>query len=71
MARYYNRKVNNRYFDESDLVLRKDYENIVEEKACKLNANWEGPYIVSKITKPGVYELLEMDSTEIMELNQP
>ena len=32
-----------------------------EWKAGKLGANWEGPYRVEQIIKPGVYRLEEMD----------
>lgn len=63
--RYYNKKVRNRYSDEGDLVLRKVYENTEEENVRKLDANWEGPYQISKIVKPGIYELMEMDGTQV------
>ncbi|CAN6933850.1 unnamed protein product [Brassica oleracea] len=34
-------------------------------KAGKLGANWEGPYLISKIVKPGVYELTEMNGEKL------
>ncbi|XP_010495428.1 PREDICTED: uncharacterized protein LOC104772525 [Camelina sativa] len=59
-VKYYNKKVHNRHFDEGDLVLRKVFENTAEPDAGKMGANWEGPYLVSKVVHPGVYELLTM-----------
>ncbi|KAG7559073.1 Aspartic peptidase domain superfamily [Arabidopsis thaliana x Arabidopsis arenosa] len=64
-AKFYNKKVKSRYFAEGDLVLRKVFENTVEVNAGKLGAHWEGPYLVSKVVRPGVYELLTMDGTPI------
>ncbi|CAL9231519.1 unnamed protein product, partial [Arabidopsis halleri] len=60
-AKFYNKKVKPRHFAEGDLVLRKVFENTTELNAGKLGAHWEGPYLISKIVKPGVYELLTMD----------
>ncbi|KFK42631.1 hypothetical protein AALP_AA1G020200 [Arabis alpina] len=64
-ARYYNKRVRSRSFSVGDLVLRKVYENTAEYKAGKLGAHWEGPYQVSKIVRPGVYELMTMDGAMI------
>ncbi|KAG7552776.1 Ribonuclease H-like superfamily [Arabidopsis thaliana x Arabidopsis arenosa] len=64
-AKYYNKKVHNRHFDVGDLVLRKVFENTAELNAGKLGANWEGPYQISKIVRPGDYELLTMSGTEV------
>ncbi|KAG7583777.1 Reverse transcriptase domain [Arabidopsis suecica] len=64
-AKYYNKKVHNRHFDVGDLVLRKVFENTAELNAGKLGANWEGPYQISRIVRPGDYELLTMDGTEV------
>ena len=50
-----------RHFHEGDLVLRKVFQNTKEWKAGKLGVNWEGPYRVEQIIKPGVYRLEEMD----------
>ena len=49
----------------NDLVLRKVFENTREWKAGKLGANWEGPYMISKIIKPCVYELTEMSGEKV------
>ena len=64
-ARYYNKKVKHRHCHEGDLVLRKVFQNTKEWKAGKLGANWEGPYRVEQIIKPGVYRLEEMDGTGV------
>lgn len=64
-GRYYNKRVKNRHFDEGDLFLRKVYQNTVEWKALKLGANWEGPYVITKIVKPGVYKLMTMEGEPI------
>ncbi|RVW61350.1 hypothetical protein CK203_032063 [Vitis vinifera] len=47
---HYNRKVRPRSFKNGTLVLRKVFENTTEVGAGKFQANWEGPYIVSKAT---------------------
>ncbi|XP_024011258.1 uncharacterized protein LOC112086525 [Eutrema salsugineum] len=56
-ARYYNKNVRSRRFKAGDLVLRKVFQNTAEKNAGKLGANWEGPYKVTKVVCPGVYEL--------------
>lgn len=58
-AIYYNKKVHNRFFEEGDLVLRKVFDN-TKECNNKMGAKWEGPYQISKIVRPGVYELMTM-----------
>lgn len=64
-ARYYNKRVKEKRFEEGYLVLRKAFENKEEWKAGKLGANWEGPYVISKIVRPGVYQLMEMNGTAV------
>ena len=61
-ARHYNTKVKPRSFTVGDLVLCKVYENTAELNAGKLGAKWEGPYLVSRVVRSGVYELLTMRS---------
>lgn len=36
-----------------------------EWKARKLGVNLEGPYLISKIVKPNVYQLMEIDGTAV------
>ncbi|XP_024015836.1 uncharacterized protein LOC112089095 [Eutrema salsugineum] len=64
-ARYYNKKIRGRHFDEGDLVLRKVFQNTEELNAGKLGTNWEGPYQIMRIVKPRVYELMQLDGTPI------
>ncbi|RVW56306.1 hypothetical protein CK203_114156 [Vitis vinifera] len=47
------------------LVLRKVFENTAEVGAEKFQANWEGPYIVSKASESGAYYLQKLDGTSI------
>lgn len=60
---YYNKKVRSRPLELGDLVLRKVFENTKEWKAGKLGANWEGPYKITEVIKPGVY-ILETSTGE-------
>ena len=66
VAKYYNSRVRPRTFNEGDLVLRKVFQNIAEPNAGKLGANWEGPYRILKIIRPGVYRLETMDGIEVL-----
>ena len=49
LATLYNRRINPRVFQPGDLVLRKVFENITDPVAGKFQANWEGPYIVTRV----------------------
>ena len=56
-ARYYNQKVKPKSYKSGDLVLKKllpARENPTHEK---LGPNWEGPYIISHVVRPGNYKL--------------
>ncbi|KAL5546721.1 hypothetical protein UlMin_006408 [Ulmus minor] len=57
IARYYNSKVKLRRFVKGDLVLRKVFLNTKEKEVGILGPNWEGPYRVRAIIRPGTYEL--------------
>ncbi|KAL5545130.1 hypothetical protein UlMin_008914 [Ulmus minor] len=57
IARYYNSKVKLRCFVKGDLVLRKVFLNTKEKGVGVLGPNWEGPYRVRAIIRPGTYEL--------------
>jgi len=41
------------------------FENTAEINAGKLGAHWEGPYLIFKVVKLDVYQLLTMDGTSI------
>ena len=54
---YYNQKVKPRSYMPGDLVLKKLRLARKNPAHGKLGPNWEGPYIVSRVIKPGNYEL--------------
>ena len=56
-AVHYNRKAQPWVFKVGTLVLRKVFENTVKKGVEKFQANWEGPYIVTKESKSGAYHL--------------
>ena len=60
MARHYNSKVRPRQFAVGDLVLRRVFEGTKEPDAGKLGTNWEGPYRIIHVVRPGVYKLLKV-----------
>ena len=39
------------------LVLKKDFENITKKETGKLQANWKGPYVMTKVGDSGAYHL--------------
>ncbi|RVW20896.1 hypothetical protein CK203_113695 [Vitis vinifera] len=49
------------------LVLRKVFENTIEKGVEKLQANWEGPYIVSKVGESTAYHLQKLDGTPLLQ----
>ena len=63
---HYNCKVRPRSFKNGTLVLRKVFENTTETGAGKFQANWEGPYIVSKLSESGAYHLQKLDGTPLL-----
>lgn len=63
---HYNCKVKPRSFKNGTLVLRKVFENTAEVGAGKFQANWEGPYIVSKASESGAYHLQKLDGTPLL-----
>ena len=66
IARHYNKNLRFRHFIVGDLVLRKTFQNTAEPNAGKLGANWEGPYRITKMVHPGVYELETLNGTPIL-----
>ena len=48
------------------LVLRKVFKNTTERGAGKFQANWEGPYIVTKASESGAYHLQKLDGTPLL-----
>ena len=56
-ARYYDRKVRPNSFKPDDLVLKKLLPVKKDLTHGKLGPNWEGPYVVSRVIRPGKYGL--------------
>ena len=56
-TRYYDRRVKPRNYKPGDLVLKKLLPARKDPTHGKMGPNWEGPYIVSRIVRPGNYEL--------------
>ena len=62
MRRYLDRNIQERSFNVGDMVLR----HIQDETGLhKLNSWWEGPFIVSKVTRPGSYRLIYPEGQEV------
>ena len=60
VRRYHDRNVQQRSFNVGDLVLRRIQD---ETGLHKLNSRWEGPFIVTKVTRPGSYIISDTDTT--------
>ena len=60
LRRYHDRNVRGRAFSIGDLVLRK-----VQQRKHKLSLIWEGPYMISELTRPGAYKLKNLDGMPV------
>jgi hypothetical protein len=60
LRRYHDKAIQHRSFVVGDLVLRRI---LTGEGWHKLS--WEGPFIVSEVTRPGSYRLTQMDGMEV------
>lgn len=58
----YNRKVKIKRFSVGDLVLRR-VDTL--KPTGKLDANWEGPYIVTEVLKGGAYKLTDQEGKKL------
>ena len=56
-AKYYNQRVKPRSYMPGDIVLKKLLPWRKNPAHGKLGLNWEGPYIISRVVRPGNYEL--------------
>ncbi|GAV79165.1 hypothetical protein CFOL_v3_22630 [Cephalotus follicularis] len=65
MSRYYNNKVNPRPLRKGDLVLRNAAVADSTGTRGKLAPNWEGPYKVKRMLRPGTFELETLGGREI------
>ena len=63
LANLYNKRVQPRIFQPGNMVLRKVFENTVDLVAGKFQANWEGPYIITRVSKSDSYALDKLDGT--------
>ena len=63
MENLYNKRVKPRVFQLGNLVLRKVFENTAEPVAGKFQVNWEGPYIITRVSKSGSFALDKLDGT--------
>ena len=65
MIRSFNRRVKTRHIQVGDLVLRKvEAMGKIVEKG-KLGANWDGPFKIIRVIKPGTFELEEMKGKKL------
>ncbi|GKV04452.1 hypothetical protein SLEP1_g16604 [Rubroshorea leprosula] len=60
VAKFYNKRVRARQFQVGDLVLRKAGLTNAYSHMGKLAPNWEGPYMVINIKRPGCYQLADL-----------
>ena len=63
---HYNKKTRPRFFRTWTLVLKRVFENTVEIGAKKLQANWEGPYVVTKGGDSRAYHLQTLDDVPLL-----
>ena len=64
VAKHYNKGVKLRRFEVGDFVLR-EAEASTPQNTGKLMPNWEGPYEVTEVPKPGTYRLKALDGSDI------
>ena len=62
LRRYHSRKVHARSLEEGDLVLRRVQS---AKNSNKLTPNWEGPYRVIRVTRPGAIRLETEDGIPV------
>ena len=68
LANFYNKRVRPRVFHPGDLVLWKVFENTANPTAGKFQPNWEGPYIVKRLSEPGSYAIDTIDGTPVLRM---
>ena len=62
LRRYHSRKVHTRSLEEGDLVPRRIQS---AKNSNKLTSKWEGPYRVTRVTRPGAVRLETEDGTQL------
>lgn len=66
MVKSYNKRVKPRSLSVGHLVLRKVVLATKISAHGKLAAKWEGPYVVTRVSRPGTYYLRTMEGMELM-----
>ena len=62
----YNKRARPQFFRLRSLVLIRVFKNTAEVGARKLQASWEGPYIIIKVEDSGAYHLRTLDSVPLL-----
>jgi protein-tyrosine-phosphatase len=62
LRQYQAQKIRRQDFNKCDLVLRLRQEN---RGRHKLSPPWEGPYVIVKVLKPGMYKLTNEEGEEL------
>ena len=65
IVKSYNKRVRSRTLQPGDLVLRKVNLMTKIARHGKLGAKWEGPYIVSRVARPGTYYIKNSEGEEL------
>ncbi|GKV33443.1 hypothetical protein SLEP1_g41961 [Rubroshorea leprosula] len=65
VAKFYNKRVRARQFQVGDLVLRKAGLTNTQSHMGKLAPNWEGPYMVVRVKRPGSYMLADIHGHQL------
>ncbi|GKV00762.1 hypothetical protein SLEP1_g13399 [Rubroshorea leprosula] len=65
VAKFYNKRVRARQFQVGDLVLRKAGLTNLHSHMGKLAPNWEGPYMVVQVKRPGSYVLADIHGRQL------
>ncbi|GKU92878.1 hypothetical protein SLEP1_g6546 [Rubroshorea leprosula] len=65
IAKFYNKRVRARQFQVGDLVLRKAGLTNTHSHMGKLAPNWEGPYMVVQVKRPGSYVLADIQGRQL------
>ncbi|GKV17775.1 hypothetical protein SLEP1_g28236 [Rubroshorea leprosula] len=65
VAKFYNKRVRARQFQVDDLVLRKAGLTNTYSHMGKLAPNWEGPYMVVQVKRPGSYVLADIQGHQL------
>ena len=68
MAKFYNSRVKHHSFQPGDLVLKKVILATKDSRKWKLGPNWEGPYLVTEVVRPGTYEIQNFEGKVLLHL---